>query len=90
MLNWINVAGLRRMAKRMPGLKNTFNTVFFVPSLERIASDSDSAERRSSLACKAILILMQFRLHQLFQFMPAMVQPVMNYTVESLLGVEEP
>lgn len=89
-LNWITVAGVRRMARRMPGLKVTFNSTFFVSALERVVSDADFAGRRSPLARKAITLLVRFRLHQLFRFMPTVFQPVMDCTVERLSGAENP
>jgi SAM-dependent methyltransferase len=88
-LNWISVVGIRRMAKRMPGLKIIFNTAFFVSTLERIASDPDFAQRRSSFTRKAILLLVKFRAHQLFRFMPAVVQPVMDCVVEKTFDEEK-
>lgn len=88
-LNWISVVGLRRMAKRMPGLKMTFNTSFFVYTLERVASDSDFAERRSPFTRKVILLLVKFRLHQLFRFMPALMQPVMDCRVKKVFDEEK-
>lgn len=88
-LNWINVLGVRYMAKRLPELKISFNTTFFVSTLERVASDSDFAERRSPLTRKIILLLVKFRLHQLFGFMPAVMQPVMDCTVEKLSRPEK-
>lgn len=83
-LNWITVPGIRRMAKRMPELKINFNTDFFVSTLERIASDPSFAERRSPLVRRIILLLVKFRLHQSFRFLPAAIQPVMDCSVESL------
>jgi SAM-dependent methyltransferase len=81
-LNWINVPGIRRMSKRMGDLKVTFNRAFLVSTLERVASDPNFAERRSPLTRKIILLLVKFRLHHLFRFMPAMVQPVIDCRVE--------
>lgn len=80
-LNWITVTGVRGMAKRMPDLKFNFSTTFFVATLERIASDPSFAKRRSPMVCKMILLLVKFRLHHLFRFMPAQIQPVMDCSV---------
>lgn len=83
-LNWISVPGIRRMAKRMSGLKVTFNTAFFVSTLARVASDPDFAERRSPLTRNVILLLVKFHLHQLFRFVPAVMQPVIDCKVEKI------
>jgi 2-polyprenyl-3-methyl-5-hydroxy-6-metoxy-1,4-benzoquinol methylase len=88
-LNWINVAGIRRLSKRMRELKVTFNTAFLVSTLERVASDPDFAERRSPLTREIILLLVKFRLHHLFRFMPAIVQPVIDCRVEKILRSEK-
>ena len=88
-LNWISVVSIRRMAKRLPSLDITFNTGFFVFTLERVASDPDFAQRRSTFMRKAILLLVKFRMHQLFRFMPAVVQPVMDCTVKRVFDDEE-
>jgi len=85
-LNWISVTGVRRMMKHMPGLRITFNTDFFVSTLERIASDSDFAGRRSPLVREIILSMVRLRLHQLFRFIPAVTQPIMDCKIEKLPG----
>lgn len=81
-LNWINVAGIRRISKRMQGFKFTFNTALLVATFERIASDRDFSNRRSPLVRNAILFLVRLRLHRLLRFTPAVIQPIMDCTVE--------
>jgi 2-polyprenyl-3-methyl-5-hydroxy-6-metoxy-1,4-benzoquinol methylase len=88
-LNWINVSGIRRMSKHMVDLQVTFNTAFLVSTLERVTSDPNFAERRSPLTRRIILLLMKFRLHHLFRFMPAIVQPIIDCRIEKILRTEK-
>jgi 2-polyprenyl-3-methyl-5-hydroxy-6-metoxy-1,4-benzoquinol methylase len=87
-LNWIGVLRVRGMAKRLPGLKITFNNGLLVSTLERIASDSSFAARRSPFARKAILLLVGLRLHRLFGCIPAVLQPIMDCRVEKFSVAE--
>lgn len=81
-LNWINVAGLRRMARRMQGLTMSFDTGLLVATFERIGTDQEFASRRSPLARKAILWLVRRRIHRVLGWLPAALQPVIDCRVQ--------
>jgi 2-polyprenyl-3-methyl-5-hydroxy-6-metoxy-1,4-benzoquinol methylase len=77
-LNWINVIQIRKIARQLPGLTITFNRELLVTTINRIASDPDFANRRSSMVRKTLLILVKTRLHRLFRFIPSELQPIMD------------
>jgi 2-polyprenyl-3-methyl-5-hydroxy-6-metoxy-1,4-benzoquinol methylase len=77
-LNWITVLQVRKIAKRLPGLRVIFNRQFLVSTLERIAFDRNFASRRSAGVCKFLSLLVRLRLHKLLRFMPAILQPIMD------------
>jgi|SRR5579863_660988 len=77
-LNWINVAQVSRIGRRIPGLQVKFNRSFFVGALERIVWDGKFAERRSPVMRVVLGVLVRLRLHYLFGFVPAAFQPAMD------------
>lgn len=83
-LNWISVLQVWNVAKRLPGLRVTFNRRLLVSTLERIAFDQNFANRRSPAVRKVLLLLVRLRLHQPLQFMPAMLQPIMDCRLQKI------
>lgn len=81
-LNWINVVQIKRVVRRLPRLKVTFNRSMLASTLERIASDSEFAGRRSPAIRILTLILVRLRIHFLFRLIPAGLQPIMDCRVE--------
>lgn len=87
-LNWINVIQVGNIAKRLPGLRLTFNRRLLASTLERIATDRLFAERRAPVVREVLLLLVRSRLPQLFQFVPAMFQPVMDCRLQKMINFE--
>lgn len=81
-LNWIDVRQVRRVARSLTGIRATFNRSLMVSTLERIAVDEDFANRRSPVVRNILLLVVRLRLHQIFRFVPAMFQPVMDCRLE--------
>ncbi|MDP2452355.1 MAG: methyltransferase domain-containing protein [Polaromonas sp.] len=77
-LNWIDVLKVWRVARGLAGISATFNRSLLVSTLERIAIDEDFASRRSPAMRSLLLLLVRLRLHRLFQFVPAIFQPIMD------------
>ncbi len=77
-LNWINVVQVGKIARQLPGLKATFNRSLLVTTLERIVFDTDFASRRSPVIRKLLLLMVRLRVHQLLQFVPAILQPIID------------
>jgi SAM-dependent methyltransferase len=80
-LNWIHVAGLRRIARRIPDVRVSFGRRLLVTMLERVVTDSDFASRRSPFARSVIRALVRLRLHHALGWVPAVAQPVMDCSV---------
>jgi SAM-dependent methyltransferase len=87
-LNWINVVQVRNFAKRLPGIKVSFNTNILVSTLDRLTFDKSFASRRSWMMRGVLVMLVRLRLHALFRFVPAMFQPIMDCTIEKVLDME--
>lgn len=87
-LNWINVVQVRSFAKRLPGIKVSFNNNILVSTLDRLTFDKSFASRRSSTMRTFLVMLVRLRLHELFRFVPAMFQPIMDCRVEKVLDME--
>lgn len=83
-LNWINVVRIRRVVASLPGLQATFNRLLLVSTLERVVTDKQFAGRRSPSIRRILLALVRLRLHTLFQFMPATVQPIIDCRVRKI------
>ena len=81
-LNWINVIQVGRIIQRQPELNLTFNRSMLVAALERIATDSVFAERRSPLIRSLIILLVRLQAHKLFGLLPASLQPIMDCRIE--------
>lgn len=77
-LNWIDVLKVWRVARGLAGISATFNRSLLVSTIERIAIDEDFASRRSPAMRSFLLLLVRLRLHRLFQFVPAIFQPIMD------------
>ena len=87
-LNWISVLQIRRIVRRLPGIKMTLNRRFLVTTFERLNFDIDFASRRSPLILKFILPLVRLRAHKLFCFIPAMLQPTIDCKLEKNVDSE--
>lgn len=74
-LNWINSIQIRKICRRLSEFEMSFNRRFLVTTVERIASDPIFAHRRSPLIRKFLLLLIKFRIHYLFRFLPVGFQP---------------
>lgn len=81
-LNWIDVLQVRRVARGLAGVRATFNRSLMVSTLERVAVDEDFASRRSPAIRIILLTVVRLRLHQIFRFVPAMFQPIMDCRLE--------
>jgi SAM-dependent methyltransferase len=77
-LNWINTVQISKAARHVRGLEVSFNRLLLVTTLERVVSDRDFASRRSPAMLKLLLILVRLRLHKLFRFVPATLQPIID------------
>jgi hypothetical protein len=87
-LNWVNVVQIKRAVRQLHGLKLTFNRSMLTSTLERIASDTEFADRRSPAIRNLILILVRLRIHFLFRLIPAALQPIMDCLVEKTTDLE--
>lgn len=81
-LNWINVVQIIRVVRRLSNLRATFNRSMLASTLERIALDSEFATRRSPAVQSLVLILVRWRIHLLFRFIPITIQPIMDCRIE--------
>lgn len=87
-LNWINVVQIKRVVRRLSGLKVTFNRSMLASTLERVALDTEFAGRRSSAMRGLILMLVRSRIHLLFSFIPSAMQPIMDCRIEKTANLE--
>lgn len=83
-LNWIGVLQVRRAAASLKGISTTFNRSLLVSTLERVAVDRDFASRRSPAMRSVLLWFVRLHLHQLFRFVPAVFQPIMDCRLQKL------
>lgn len=81
-LNWINVIQVGWIVRKQPELNPKFNRSMLVTTLERIATDSVFAARRSPLIRTLILLLLRLQAHKLFGLLPASLQPIMDCRIE--------
>jgi len=87
-LNWINLIQVKRIVYQWPNLDATFNRCMLVATIERIATDQKFADRRSSFVKFILLILLKAKLHRLFRFIPAALQPVIDCKLQKNVKVE--
>ncbi|WP_291993475.1 methyltransferase domain-containing protein [Candidatus Accumulibacter sp. ACC003] len=85
-LNWITVTEVRRLVERLPELQLSFNRGLLVSTLERMLSDQDFASRRSPFFRKLLSFLVRFRVHRIFRFLPATMQPIMDCRIVKVAG----
>nr|WHW29465.1 hypothetical protein [uncultured bacterium] len=81
-LNWIGVLQVRRVAARLNGIKISFNRSLLVSTLERVVVDKEFASRRSPVIRRVLSLIVRLRLHHLFRFVPAALQPIMDCRLE--------
>lgn len=87
-LNWINVVQVRSVAKQLEWLRVRFNRLLLVSTLERITSDQDFANRRSPVVRKLLGLFVWLRLHLLLRFVPTVLQPIMDCSLQKLSDSE--
>lgn len=87
-LNWINIIQIKRVVRRLSGLKVTFSRSMLASTLERIALDKKFAGRRSPAIRNLILILVRLRIHFLFGLIPAAMQPIMDCRIDRTADLE--
>jgi SAM-dependent methyltransferase len=83
-LNWINVIDVARAVRKIQGLKLTMNRSMLVATLERVVTDREFANRRSRTVRNFILLIVRCQFHQLFRFIPAAFQPIMDCRIEKV------
>ena len=83
-LNWINVLQVRQVAAGLKGISAGFGRSLLVSTLERVADDPHFASRRSPAMRAILLWFVRTHLHQLFRFVPAAFQPIMDCRLEKL------
>ena len=87
-LNWINVPQVGAVVHRLRYLRISFNRRLFVSTLERIVSDPGFASRRSPAMRILIAALVRLHVHRLLQFVPAVLQPVMDCQIRRVSRME--
>ncbi len=87
-LNWINVSKIAKIANRNSSVKVSFYRKLTVSAFERISLDPMFAKRRSYIVRKIILFLVVIKLHKIFQFIPAMFQPVIDVRLQKIIRME--
>ena len=87
-LNWISVVQVKRIAKKLPWLRFSFDRLLLVSTLERICSDKDFANRRSPMVRKLLTLFVQLRLHLLLGHMPVILQPIIDCRMDKISDQE--
>lgn len=87
-LNWINVIRIKRVVRRLSGIKVTFNRSMLASTLERVALDEEFAGRRSPAMRKLILMVVRLRIHLLLHLIPAAMQPIIDCRIEKIAELE--
>lgn len=87
-LNWISVVQVRKISKKLPWLRVTFNRLLLVSTLERICFDKDFANRRSPMVRKLLTLFVQLRLHLLLRYMPVILQPIIDCRMDKISDQE--
>jgi hypothetical protein len=88
-LNWINTNQVRRIGQKSSAMATTFNRLLLVSTIERVASDPTFASRRSPVVKKILLFLLKYRIHKLFQFIPVVLQPIIDCRLQKTHGRKE-
>lgn len=89
-LNWIDVLQVARVIKKQPELHLTFNRSMLSSTLERIATDTEFASRRSPLMRRLIHLFIGMRMHKLIQFLPTWLHPIMDCDIKRKIVPEIP
>jgi SAM-dependent methyltransferase len=87
-LNWINVVQVKRIIGGEDGFRVFFNRSMLASTLERIGLDTEFARRRSPVIRIVIMMLVRFRIHYLFNLIPAAMQPVIDCRIEKTNSLE--
>ncbi|UHL63253.1 class I SAM-dependent methyltransferase [Paralcaligenes sp. KSB-10] len=77
-LNWINPLVIGKGVKGLRNVQVSFNKTLLVSTLERIATDPGFAQRRSPFIRTIILGLVRLKLHEIFAYVPAIFQPIID------------
>lgn len=83
-LNWITVLQIRKIIHQLPGITVTFDRGLLVSTFDRVVSDPDFASRRSPFIRKLLSMLVRFRIHHLFRFVPATFQPIIDCRIQKI------
>lgn len=87
-LNWINVIQIKRIIRGEGGFRVFFNRSMLASTLERIGLDPEFARRRSPAIRIVIMMLVRFRIHYLFNLIPAAMQPIIDCRIEKTNSLE--
>jgi SAM-dependent methyltransferase len=87
-LNWINVAQIGKIARKIPKIRTSFNRELLVSTLERVAFDPDFASRRSPMMRNILSLMVRMKLHRLLGFMPAIMQPIIDCKLQKISRLE--
>ncbi len=87
-INWINVLQVLRLVRRLSEFRVTFNRSMLVSTLGRIVSDPDFAARRSPGMRRFLSGLVRLRMHYLLGLVPAMLQPIIDCSIQKISDVE--
>lgn len=83
-LNWITVLQVQRVAAGLKGIRTSFNQSLIVSTLERVAHDESFANRRSPFIRNIILWMVRLRLHHMFGYVPAVLQPIIDCRLQKI------
>lgn len=87
-LNWINVLQVGRCVRRLSELRVTFNRSMLVSTLGRIVADPKFAARRSPSMRRFLSGLVHLRMHYLLGLVPALLQPIIDCSIQKISDVE--
>lgn len=80
-LNWITVATVDRICRRLQGLEWRYERSVLAAALERITRDAEFAGRRAPWMRSLSRVLVASRLHRLTTLLPATLQPAIDCTI---------
>lgn len=85
-LNWITVSRVRRTLRRSLGVDPEFNRCATYQLIERMFSDAQFRERRSTWMATTLALIKRWNLAALFRWVPVAIAPVMDFRVRRLKG----
>ena len=87
-LNWINVRQISRITRRLGDIEVRFNRRLLGSIFERLVTDANFARRRSPLVARTLRVLVRVRIHFLFRFIPATLQPIIDCRLRKFTGAK--